>query len=158
MFEKISVAMAASVFVVSSGVAFAQSDSSVAEQISRNGFLLENGLQIPAFDPVEGRKLFGSKGCIVCHSVNGIGGEDAPELSAEYMDDPMNAFDFAARMWRGANAMIMMQEDELGEQIEMSGEELASIIAFVHDADEQAKFSEDDIPENIAELLEHDED
>ena len=68
----------------------------------------------------------------------------------------MNAFDFAARMWKGAPAMIAMQEDELGEQIELTGDELAALIAFAHDPAEQAKFSEADIPANILELLEAD--
>lgn len=67
----------------------------------------------------------------------------------------MSPFDFTARMWRGAPAMIAAQEDELGAQIEFTGEELASIIAFVHDADEQARFSEDEIPEMIAGMMHH---
>ena len=45
--------------------------------------------------------------------------------------------------------MIAVQEDELGEQIEFTGEELANIIAFVHSAEEQKKFSEADIPPRI---------
>ncbi len=133
--------------------AFAQEQSQLSDPISRSGFVLENGLAIPPFDPAKGRKLFAAKGCVVCHSVNGIGGEDAPEFSAEFMDEPMNAFDFAANMWRGAPAMIAMQEDELGEQIELTGEELAAIIAFVHDAEEQQKFSQADIPHDIEELM-----
>ncbi len=134
-------------------------DSQISDQMSRSGFILENGLAVPAFDPVKGRKLFASKGCVVCHSVNGIGGEDAPEFSAEWMEPPMNAFQFAANMWRGAPAMIMMQEEELGEQIELTGAELAAIIAFVHDEEEQKLFSKDDIPEEILEIMEggHDE-
>jgi len=138
--------------------ALSQEAAVVSGQMSRSGFVLENGLAIPSFDPVLGRALFASKGCVVCHSVNGIGGEDAPEFSAEYMDEPMSAFDFAAAMWRGAPAMIAMQEEELGEQIELTGEELAAIIAFVHDADEQAKFSQADIPHDIEELMHGDSD
>ncbi|HGG04554.1 MAG TPA: cytochrome c [Aliiroseovarius sp.] len=133
--------------------AAAQDTGEVSDQLSRAGFVLENGLEIPSFDPVLGRKLFAAKGCVVCHSVNGIGGEDAPEFSADFMDRPMNAFDFAANMWRGAPAMIAMQEDEMGEQIELTGEKLAAIIAFVHDADEQARFSQADIPHDIEELM-----
>ncbi len=138
--------------------AVAQQAPEVSDQMSRAGFVLENGLEIPAFDPVLGRKLFAAKGCVVCHSVNNIGGEDAPEFSAEYMDEPMNAFDFAARMWRGAPAMIAMQEEELGGQIELTGAELAAIIAFVHDAEEQAKFSQADIPHDIEEIMHGDSD
>ncbi len=134
----------------------AQQAPEITSQLARGGFMLENGLIIPDFDPVEGRALFGAKGCVVCHSINGIGGGDAPDISSSHMEAGMNAFEFAARMWRGAPAMIAMQENELGGQIELTGEELAAIIAFVHDADEQARFSEADIPDNILELLEED--
>ena len=65
----------------------------------------------------------------------------------------MNPFDVAARMWHGAAAMVAMQEDELGSQIELNGDELASIIAFTHAADEQAKFSNEDIPDEVMEKL-----
>ena len=76
-------------------------------------------------------------------------------LDAEFMDTPMNPFEFAARMWRGAEAMVELQRDELGEVIELNGEELAAIIAFVHDADEQRKFSGKDIPEKIEAMMGH---
>lgn len=111
------------------------------------------GLILPRMDAAAGRALFASKGCVVCHSVNGVGGLDAPPLDAEYMDLPMNPFDFAARMWRGAGAMVALQQDELGGQIELDGNELAAIIAFVHDADEQKRFSQADIPEAMAEMM-----
>lgn len=88
---------------------------------------------MPAMDSAKGRKLYASKGCVVCHAINGIGGQDAPNLDAHTMSAQMNLLDFAARMWRGAATMIAMQEDELGEQIDFTGQELADIIAFVHD-------------------------
>lgn len=113
------------------------------------GAVVSGGLFIPPFDPVAGRKLFAAKGCVVCHSINGVGGTDAPDLSAANMEQPMDAFDFAAKMWRGAPAMIAMQESELGAQIEFTGQELANIIAFVHDQPEQKKFSRADIPPAI---------
>jgi len=113
------------------------------------------GLFMPKMDPEAGRKLFASKGCVVCHSINGVGGEDAPALDASTMDMPMSPFEFEAKMWRGAPAMIEAQEDELGAQIEFTGQELANIIAFVHDAEAQATFSEDDIPDAMHEMMEH---
>ena len=70
----------------------------------------------------------------------------------------MNPFEFAARMWRGAEAMVELQRDELGDVIELHGEELAAIIAFVHDAGEQSVFSEADIPEEIEAMIGHMED
>lgn len=113
------------------------------------------GLLLPYINPVRGRALFASKGCVVCHSVNGIGGEDAPPLDASEMPAIMNPFDFAAKMWRGAGTMITMQEDELGEQINFNGDELIDIIAFVHNGEEQKKFSKADIPERISKLMGH---
>jgi len=111
------------------------------------------GLVLPRMDSELGRELFASKGCAVCHSVNGIGGEDATPLDAKYMDIPMNPFEFAARMWRGAEAMVYMQREELGDVIVLNGNELAAIIAFVHDAEEQAKYSEADWPDEISDLI-----
>ena len=110
---------------------------------------------LPEMNAQEGRRLFAAKGCVVCHSINGVGGTDAPMLDAEFMDSPMNPFEFAARMWQGAEAMVALQRDELGDVIELNGEELAEIIAFVHDPDEQAKFSNADIPENIEAMMGH---
>jgi protein-S-isoprenylcysteine O-methyltransferase Ste14 len=113
------------------------------------------GLMMPSMDAARGRKLFASKGCVVCHSVNGVGGKDALPLDATTMPSPMNPFDFTAKMWRGAEAMIYVQREELGEQIEFTGDELADIIAFVHNPEEQKKFSETDIPPRIEDLMHH---
>lgn len=115
--------------------------------------MMSPGLMMPQMDPENGRALFAAKGCVVCHSINGVGGKDAPMLDAEFMDAPMNPFEFAARMWRGAEVMVMMQRDELGEPIDLTGQELADIVAFVHDPTEQANFSQEDIPEHIANLM-----
>ncbi len=113
------------------------------------------GLVLAPMDAANGRFLFASKGCVVCHSVNGVGGRDAPRLDAALMSQPMNPFEFAANMWRSAETMVMMQREELGYAIPMSGSELADIIAFVHDPREQAKFTRADIPEDIQDVMEH---
>ncbi len=117
--------------------------------------MMSPGLMMPVMDPANGRKLFAAKGCVVCHSVNGIGGTDATALDASTMRPMMNPFDFTAAMWDGAEAMIVVQHEELGEQIHFTGQELADIIAFVHHAEEQTKFSEADIPPNIQALMMH---
>lgn len=110
-------------------------------------------LAVPQMDPARGRVLFVEKKCVVCHSVNGVGGQDAPSFDASDMPALMNPFEFTARMWRGAEAMVMLQQEELGGQIELTGQELADIIAFVHSHEEQAKFSQDDIPPQIEQLM-----
>ncbi len=114
---------------------------------------------MPLMDPERGRKLFASKGCVVCHAVNGVGGTDAPPLDYDpNVSGFMNPFEFAARMWAGAEAMIFLQQEELGEQIRFTGSELADIIAFAHSPSEQRKFSIEDIPDHIRDLLHHRED
>lgn len=119
------------------------------------GMMGRGMLRMPQMNPARGRKLFASKGCVVCHSVNGVGGEDAPPLDATVMGEMMNPFDFAAKMWRGAEAMIYLQQEELGEQIELAGQDLADIIAFTHHPEEQRKFSEADVPPKIKDLMKH---
>jgi len=113
------------------------------------------GLMMPEMDSHRGRKLFASKGCVACHAINGVGGHDATALDAHTMQPAMNPFEFAAKMWRMAPAMIAAQEEALGHQITFSGEELADIIAFVHDDAEQHKFSEADIPPEIRPMMHH---
>ena len=67
----------------------------------------------------------------------------------------MNPFEFAAKMWRGAEAMVALQREELDETIELTGQELADIIAFVHSHKEQAIFSIADVPERMKKLMDH---
>ena len=107
----------------------------------------------PVMDPARGRALFVEKGCIVCHSVNGVGGEVAPALDAAGRAPFANPFDFAASMWRGAEAMIELQKRSLGYQIEITGGELADIIGFVHDGEEQRRLTPEDVPPNVLRLM-----
>jgi hypothetical protein len=41
--------------------------------------------------------------------------------------------------------MIFMQQQDLGVQIDFTGQELADIIAFIHDPTERRRFSEEDL-------------
>ena len=100
-------------------------------------------------DAARGRALFVSKGCVACHAINEVGGTSAPPLDAEGAPGEVDPLDFVARMWRGAEAMIFMQQQELGEQLDLTGRELADIIAFVHDPEERQKFSEADVPPTL---------
>ena len=110
-------------------------------------------LVVPLADSLEGKRLFVGKGCVVCHSVNGVGGKAAPALDASADESHFDVFDFAARMWRGAPTMIVLQEMELGYQIDLSGDDLANIAAFASDPEEQSGFTEDDIPEVIRDWM-----
>ena len=140
-------------FVTAAGTFGTLSDQAYGEDMH-----VAPGLVLPQMDPERGKVLFASKGCVVCHQVNGIGGTDAASLDAGTMEPVMNPFDFVAKMWLGAGPMVAMQREELGGQIEFTGRELADIIAFVHNRAIQRTFSKEDIPEKVQELLEeHDE-
>lgn len=120
-----------------------------------NGFQLTPKLIFPAFDAAFGRQLFASKGCVVCHEVNGIGGTDGPSMSYGKYDTPVNAMEVASDLWEKASIMIPMQESELGAQIKLSPEELSAIIAFLASPTEQAKFAKDQIPADIIKDMEN---
>ncbi len=113
----------------------------------------EIGVAMPPMDPERGRRVFVEKGCVACHAVNGVGGDLGPSLDAAEMPRPMNAFEFSARMWRGAEAMTALQEDMLGEVVSLDGQDLADLVAFAHDAVEQAKLTKDQVPERFHELI-----
>lgn len=111
------------------------------------------GLALPPMNSLRGRHLFLQKGCIACHQVNGVGGDLGPSLNAEDMPESMNAFEFAARMWRGAPAMTALQEQLLGEVITLDGQDLADIIAFAHDDAEQRNLTPDQVPTKYQQLI-----
>jgi mono/diheme cytochrome c family protein len=106
-------------------------------------------IAVPSPDPKEGRALFVFKGCVVCHSVNGVGGLAGPPLDAVEEPRIIDPVGFAARMWRGSLAMAELQATEFGYQVELTGEEIADLAAFVATPDAQKGFSEDEIPELI---------
>jgi len=51
----------------------------------------------PAQDPVAGSRIFGAKGCVKCHAVNGVGGRIGPDLGR--ISKPRSFYDLAAAMW-----------------------------------------------------------
>ena len=100
-----------------------------------------------------GRKLFGEKGCVICHEINGVGGRSAPKLDATKTITLVSPFDFAAKMWLGATKMAELQEKELGYRIFLTGQDLADLAAFAHDRGEQRKFSIHDVPMEMREMM-----
>ena len=112
-------------------------------------------MRMPEMNPLRGRKLFVDKGCFACHAINGVGGHDATNLDAHTMRPMMNPFEFAAKMWAMAPAMIYAQEEALGEQILFTGDELADIIAFVHNDEAQHDFGEVEITPEARKMMHH---
>jgi mono/diheme cytochrome c family protein len=110
-------------------------------------------LVVPMIDVGKGKRLFVERGCILCHSVNKVGGIAGPPLDAPKGGGPVDLLDFMARMWRGAFAMIELQGMELGYQLDFSGEDLGHIAAFLADRNAQERFSERDVPDLIQDMF-----
>ncbi len=112
-------------------------------------------LVMPIMNPARGKTLFVAKGCVACHAINGVGGHDAPNMDAHDKAGLMNPFDFAAKMWNHAPAMIAAQEGAFGEQVYFTGSELADIIAFVHDDRTQHSFTDADLTATARKMMAH---
>ena len=102
---------------------------------------------LPLVDADEGRRLFVTKGCVLCHAVNGAGGIAAPALDAEGSNEQLDLMHFVVRMWNGAQAMIELQALELGYQIDLTGEEIGHLAAFAASPEAQRGFSLGEIPD-----------
>lgn len=100
-----------------------------------------------------GRALFVEKGCVICHSINGVGGKAAPPMDAAVGSPPIDPLDFAARMWRGAPAMIELQSIELGYTIYLTADEVADLAAFAADREEQKLLTIEQVPEDMRDSL-----
>lgn len=109
----------------------------------------------PVMDAVKGKELFIEKACITCHAVNGIGGEDGMKIDAHVMLPEMDVFQFAARMWNHSQVMVAAQFEAFDEQIELTGQELANITAFVHDDAVQHTVTKDSIPPRVQKMMHH---
>jgi len=99
-----------------------------------------------AGDATAGRRLFVEKGCVLCHSINGVGGKAAPALDAADPYVKPDPLDFAARMWRGAPAMVEFQSVELGYVIDLSADEIAHLATFAASREEQKLLLDSAIP------------
>ena len=137
-------AIAAAAVLALPAVALGQAENdgtlSIDPELQRPSTL---AVTLPNMDSTRGRVLFQTKGCVICHEVNGVGGRrgKAPSLDAARMSIEPNPFEFSARMWRGAEDMIALQKEDLGYKLEIRADELADIFAFVHDQDEQKLFT-----------------
>ncbi len=110
-------------------------------------------ITLPPTDAQRGRALYISKGCIGCHAINGVGGQHAAPLDAAAMDPSGNTFEFFARMWLGMKPMIEMQENKMGQQVDLTAQELGDLVAFIHDAGLQKSITIGEIPDNIEDIM-----
>jgi len=84
-------------------------------------------------DPLAGSQVFGSKGCVKCHAVNGLGGTIGPDLGR--IARRRSFYDLAATMWNHLPSMGQRM-NELGvERTQMDEREAGDLIAFLFTLD-----------------------
>ncbi len=88
------------------------------------GYLGERG------DAGKGKALFRKKKCSVCHSVNGEGGKEGPDLS----NSPATASAIAlvASMWNHSAAMQELMRSKGIAIPVFQGDEMSNLIAYIH--------------------------
>ncbi|MEZ5931718.1 MAG: c-type cytochrome [Alphaproteobacteria bacterium] len=121
----------------------------IAEEAKATDGIEPRQLILPIVDAERGRRLFVTKGCVLCHAVNGAGGVAAPALDAKGDSEQLDLMEFVVRMWNGAQAMIELQAFELGYQIELTGEEIGDLAAFAASPEAQRAFTMQAIPETM---------
>jgi mono/diheme cytochrome c family protein len=83
----------------------------------------------PTQDPLAGSRVFGEKGCVKCHAVNGVGGKVGPDLGR--LPRPRSFFDLAASMWNHLPRMAARMR-ELGiPRPHLDAREAGDLIAFL---------------------------
>lgn len=86
-------------------------------------------LVIPS-NPLAGRTLFSSKRCILCHSIQGIGGTTAPDLGI--IQETGSFMDYAANIWNHMPRMNEAFQNINSRRPEFSGEEMEKLITFLY--------------------------
>ena len=80
-------------------------------------------------DPVIGRELFQSKGCVRCHAVHGAGGRTGPDLAA--VNDLIGPMEWTEALWNHASKMRQSAEQEGVPWPKFQGHEMRDLYAFV---------------------------
>jgi len=110
------------VFIVLFAIVLAVNERRSTELRWRAGFLPGN--------PQRGGELFYDRGCVACHSVSGVGGQRAPDLSRSTRT-PSDLAEVAASMWN--HAPTMWEEMALREAPvpELTPRDATDLLAFL---------------------------
>jgi mono/diheme cytochrome c family protein len=84
----------------------------------------------PAQDPLAGSRIFGSKGCVKCHSVNGVGGKVGPDLGR--IARPHSFYDLATAMWNHLPRMVDRMKQLGIARPQLDARETADLVAFLY--------------------------
>jgi mono/diheme cytochrome c family protein len=105
----------------------------VAVVVGWRGAAFTQELLNPTRDPVAGGRLFASKGCVACHTVNGAGGAGGPDLGK--MPRPLLLYEFAAKMWNHVPQMTRRIAAGGANRPYLNADEMSNLMAFLGTVD-----------------------
>jgi mono/diheme cytochrome c family protein len=87
----------------------------------------------PTQDPIAGSRVFGTKGCVKCHAVNGAGGRVGPDLGR--IARPRSFYDLATAMWNHAPRMARRMAELGVARPQLDARETGDLVAFLFTLD-----------------------
>jgi mono/diheme cytochrome c family protein len=87
----------------------------------------------PTQDPVAGSRVFGAKGCVTCHAINGLGGHVGPDLAR--IPRPRSFYDLASAMWNHARPMARRMEQLGITRPQLDARDAGDLVAFLFTLD-----------------------
>jgi cytochrome c2 len=84
----------------------------------------------PPQDPIAGSRVFGAKGCVKCHAVNGIGGQAGPDLAR--IARPRSFYDLATAMWNHLPRMADRMRQLGIDRPRLDVQEVADLAGFLY--------------------------
>jgi cytochrome c2 len=81
-------------------------------------------------NPMSGKKLFESKGCLHCHSVNGKGGDIG--LDVTQMELNKSVTEIAGLMWNHGLVMMSIMKKEKIKWPQFQGKEMGDLISYLY--------------------------
>lgn len=84
----------------------------------------------PSQDPLAGSRVFGAKGCVKCHSVNGVGAKVAPDLARTMK--PRSFVDLATAMWNHLPHMTDRMKGLGIARPQLDSKETGDLVGFLY--------------------------
>jgi mono/diheme cytochrome c family protein len=102
----------------------------VAMLVASLGAVSAQSVMSPSQDPLAGSRVFGSKGCVKCHSVNGVGGKVAPDLARTMR--ARSFVDLATAMWNHLPQMTDRMKQLGISRPQLDSKEAGDLVGFLY--------------------------